>query len=89
MTGMNRVAQMAWNFHLSTCDYGLGYPCRCGGAERERQVREARRLAWWAREWLRAGDPETADAYLSQLLSLLDFALGAGGIQQMLPMEVR
>jgi hypothetical protein len=52
-------------------------------------VREARRLAWWAREWLRAGDPETADAHLSQLLSLLDLALGAGGIQQMLPMEVR
>jgi hypothetical protein len=70
-----------WPLHSHECYIGLGYPCRCGGAEREAQVRAMRRLAWWARECVRAGAFEMADAYLGQLVESLDSVLGEGGIQ--------
>jgi hypothetical protein len=40
-----------------------------------------RRLAWWARESVRAGALDIAEAHLRQLLEMLDIALGEGGTQ--------
>jgi hypothetical protein len=70
-----------WQFHTHQCYHGLGYPCNCGGAEREAQVRAVRRLAWWARECVRAGANDVAEAHLGQLIEYLDAALGEGGVQ--------
>ena len=70
-----------WPLHSHECYHGLGYPCRCGGAEREAQMRAMRRLAWWARECVRAGAFDMAEAHLGQLIEMLDIALGEGGTQ--------
>jgi hypothetical protein len=70
-----------WPIHSHECYHGLGYPCRCGGAEREAQMRAMRRLAWWARESVRAGALGIAEAHLRQLIEMLDMALGEGGTQ--------
>jgi hypothetical protein len=70
-----------WPLHSHECYHGLGYPCRCGGAEREDQIRAMRRLAWWARECVRAGATDVAETHLGQLIEFLDAALGEGGIQ--------
>lgn len=71
-----------WTFHSSTCDYGLGYPCRCGGAEAEADARWLQRLIRRAAELLEEdgsyranANVEAAYLRLRQACSILDKAL--------------